>query len=150
MIRIAVASVCLTVGLCGCGGGLPESARKSLPSTPGTHGGTAFPLASDKGYVEVVIETVKATKADRDVILAMYFLKPDLKSPLETTPTGVAASFAAPGQEAQIKATLDSRPKAKGDGRFASEVGPYDFDEIHGEITGSLDGQAFTIPFAVK
>lgn len=146
---IALTSI-LAAASAGCGAGGGGSSATSLPSKSGVHGGTAFPLPNDRGYAEVVIEPQKVTKAGREVVLAVYFLKPDLKAALEPAPSGVAAKLAVPGQEAPATPTFAPKPLKPGDGRFATEVGPYDVDEIRGEVTGSLDGQAFAVPIAIR
>ncbi len=135
--------------LAGCGS-IGAPATKALPSKAGTHGGTAFPLPDGKGYAEVVVEPVKTTKKGRDVVLAMYFVTPDQSAALEPAPTGVTAKMTVPGEAAPLSVTLNPKSLKPKDGRLASEVGPYDHDEIHGEIQGTFDGKPFTVPIAIR
>lgn len=150
MLRLAKPlALMLVAAIVGCGA-VGTTAVTSLPSKPGTHGGTAFPLPDGKGYAEVVLEPVKSSKKGRDVVLAMYFVKPDQSAALEPAPTSISAKMTVPGESTPITATLTPKSLKPNDGRFATEVGPYDYDEIRGEITGTFDGQPFNVPIAVR
>lgn len=134
----------------GCGKSASSLSTVALASKPGANGGTAFPLADGKGYAEVVVETVKQTKKGRDVVLAVYFVKEDLKTALSPVPTGTSIKIIVPGEQEERRANLAAAPKKPDDGRFATEVGQFDFDEMHGEVIATIDGKPATVTFAIR
>ena len=140
----------LALTLAGCGGGPGGSAAANPDTKYGPHGGLAIPLPGEKGYAEVIAETVPNPKPNAEGVIAVYFLQADLKSPLTPLPTGVTLSIKLPGSEDSKSLTLTPQPKAKdpaGSARVASPVGPYALDRIEGEFSASVDGAAFTKAF---
>lgn len=126
----------------------------SVAPTVGPHGGPAVPLGG-KGYAEIVIEPEgKATRTGRKVVLAVYFLETDLSTPLEPAPTDVSASVLTPEDPEPRAVTLAARPgpgaKPTGGLRFASEVGKFDYDELNGELTATVEGETITRGFAFR
>lgn len=138
----------------GCGGPGGASVDPALATAVGPHGGPALPLPGGKGYAEIVVEPAQAaTKSGRQVVLAVYFLRSDLKAALTPPPTEVAATVTTPAKPEPTPVSLAPKP-IKSDpiaaARFASAVGPYDFDELRGELSGTVDGQPFTRAFAFR
>lgn len=151
MRRALIPLLLLAVVPLGCGGAAGTTmSTKALPAKPGTHGGTAFPLPDEKGYAEIVVEPVKQTKAGREVVLAVYFLTADLKLALPSAPADVFAKMTLPGEEGEKRVNLIATPKSPNDGRFATEVGRFDYDEIRGELAATIGGSPITVPFAIR
>jgi hypothetical protein len=114
----------------------------------------ALPLGDGKGYVEVLLERPKgrARKAEAPMLVA-YFLQPDGKSAQTSLPSAVEATGRPPGKDAPVVLRLMSRPvptTAAGLARFASDPGDLDYDNLAGDLTATRDGQAVTVPFAVR
>lgn len=141
---------------CGSSAGTGGGSAPATAWSPGPHGGHAVALPGDKGFAEVVIEGTKdpvPKKLARKVVLAVYFLQPDKKTALSSAPSGLSLTVQTPDKETATSVSLSAKPE-KGDPagatRFASEVGAYDFDELHGELTVTIDGQSVTKPFSLR
>lgn len=135
---------------CGAGqGGSPAPGQVVVAFGP--HGGRAVALPNDQGYAEVVVEPVKASaRSVRQVLLAVYLLQPDLKSGLATIPTSISAAVVTPETSEPIAVSLRHDPltaRADASARFASAPGPFDYDELAGELTIELGGQTITREF---
>lgn len=128
---------------CGGGGASSEPPGGTLRQDYGPHGGVAVPLG-DRGYAEIVVDTQGGSQTK----LVAHFLSTDRKSPLATTPTNVAANLQLPtGENSSVTFTTQGDPSAQ---RFVSAPGVFDFDELRGEISATLDGETFTAPFAFR
>jgi hypothetical protein len=156
MHRIAhlLALLGVGIGFLGCGPNkAPSEAVKK--STIGPHGAMALTLDGDKGYVEVLLERPKsraARKAAQPMLVA-YFLQKDGKTALTPLPTAVDASVRPPGKDAPLSLALVSRPVGSDPasaGRFASEPGDLDYDDLPGELSATLDGQTVKVSFTVR
>jgi hypothetical protein len=134
----------------GCGTITPAPPITAKGTTIGPHGGSAVPLPDDKGYAEVVVEREsRAIKSARSRI-AVYFLTSDLKSPFGGAPSGVIVKAVPPEGEA-VTLTLAPAPASSdkaGKCRFVSDPGKFDYDELRGELTATIDGKSMTQPFA--
>jgi hypothetical protein len=137
----------------GCGGEPTPAAAAPRGSTTGPHGGIAVPLPGDQGYAEVVVERIASKgTAKAPSKLAVYFLNADLKAPLSPLPTNVAVKAILPtGDTANPTLTLEpksSDPLAAG--RHVSPTGDFDYDELSGEVTATVDGASVSLPFAFR
>ncbi len=145
----AAALSLLAITLAGCGGS--GGATTANPDTKyGPHGGLAIALPDEKGYAEVVAETLPNPKPNAEGVIAVYFLQADLKSPLTPLPTGVTVKVKLPGTDEAKSLTLTPQPKAKdpaSSGRVASPAGPYALDRVEGEFSASVGGETFTKEF---
>jgi hypothetical protein len=81
-----------------------------------------------------------------------YFLRSDMKTPLDTAPTAVVVKLKQPtGEPTQL--TLTSMPTTKdapASGRFASPPVNDPTDPLIGEVLVTLSGQTTTIPFSSR
>ena len=130
----------------GCGGGSSTTVT-AAGTTAGPHGGLAIPLPDGKGFAEVVVEKdPKAKPGSKSAMpkIAVYFLGPDVKTPLTPAPTTVSVKSIPPtGESATVSLTLDGT-------RFITPPGDFDYDELRGELTATFDGQSATVPFAFR
>jgi hypothetical protein len=137
------------LAVAGCGDGTPKASESVLKSVTGPHGAMALPIPGDKGYVEPLVERPGSGKPGAKLgapVFAVYLLQPDGKSPLASAPTSVSANLRIPGQDSPVLVALS--PDATG--RFVSAPGDYEYDELRGEISLTLDGAAVTVPFAFR
>jgi hypothetical protein len=83
--------------------------------------------------------------------VVVYLLDPELKAPLTSAPTEISVKIIPPvGDPATL--SLKPDPDAKdplAKQRFASAPGKYDYDELKGEITATIDGQSSTQTFSM-
>jgi hypothetical protein len=138
---------CVCVWFCGalagCGPAAPGAVDKPLRLGP--RGGVAVALG-EKGYAEIVRERTGGANATGPSVLAVYFLQPDLKTPL-SAPSSVSLTFAAPEDSSTRSFALQSKPHAgQKDAApcFVTEAGSFDYDELSGELTATVDGESFT------
>ena len=132
----------------GCGSPAVED-----PPVPGPHGAVAVPLPPGRGYAEVTVERAKAARGQTPAVeFVVYFLQSDAKAPLAPLPTDVVAKLLLPeGEPVTVPLSPHPRPREPaGAGRYASAPGPFDFDELQGELTATLDGQPVTVPFSFR
>jgi hypothetical protein len=150
--RLRSALVAAALALAGCRGGDGQAAPPSPTPAVGPHGGPAAPLPGDAGYGEVVVESLPASKAGLDARVFVYFLKPDLKTPLAPPPSDVRVKLELPGDQSADLA-LSPEPQSgdrAGAARFASKPGPYATDQPRGALTATVAGQAVTVPFSAR
>jgi hypothetical protein len=135
----------LLVGLAGCGGGgATPSAASTGPLVIGPHGGQAHPLPGEKGYAEVVAEI---PKGQTDPVVVVYFLKPDLKSPLAPLPTD--ARIKTGGAKVPLSPAPGASKDATGPGRMVSAPLQADPDRVSGELAATIEGQPFSTTFNI-
>jgi hypothetical protein len=119
----------------------------------GPHGGSAIPLGDHQGYAEVVLDRTGATPGKAGgVRICVYFLTQDLKSSLSPVPTDVTVKAVPPDGE-PVTLTLKPEPgqgKKMDKSRFASPPGNFDYDELRGEVSATVDGKPVTQPFAFR
>ncbi|RUL81742.1 hypothetical protein [Tautonia sociabilis] len=145
LVAVLLAAIPAAAGCQGSGG--PPSPGSTGPAL-GPHGAPTLPLGG-LGFAEVVVEPVAPNRPQ--VELAVYLLGPDGSSPLSATPTEVRASVTHPESPGPIPVTLSSRPDPSspaGAGRYASEPGRFDYDELAGEVTVVIDGQTYVNSFS--
>ena len=148
-LAVAVFAI-LTASATGCGGSAPQVTTELAQAMPGLNGGTAYPIPGDFGYAEIVVER---TKPGQPVTLVVYFLDPTAKKALPVAPTAVRAKLVLPVDNEPIKdvtLTAKAKPGAGEGTRFASAPGPFDFDELRGELFLTLSGQDVVVPFAFR
>ena len=140
MTKASLSAVFLfAASLAGCDGPKPI-----LPPPP-PHGGTAFPLPQEKGFVEIVRQDVpdqpKLTQ------LVIYFLDAKRK-PLPSV--SAAASFLPRGKKAASiarKPTGDTDPLRSG----AMASAPFDDPgEIAGVLSATIESKAVSIPISIR
>jgi hypothetical protein len=140
-----LAAALLSLAVLGCGGAGPSAQPSApVPAAIGPHGGPAVALPDDRGYVEIVSE---ATRTGTDPVVAAYFLKPDLKTPLVPPPGD--ARIRTGDSEVPLSASPGPTRDPAGAGRMVSGPLPIDPDRIAGELSVTVDGQPFTAPFAL-
>jgi hypothetical protein len=151
---LPLASLAVCVAVVGCGETQSQPSEAMLKSIIGPRGGTALPLPDGTGYLEPILERPGAGKAKTaKVVLAVYFVGGDGKSPLASLPTSVTASLTLPTQAEPVTVSLSPKPQGNepaARGRFATEPGDFDFDELRGELHITRDGQESTVPFAFR
>jgi hypothetical protein len=84
--------------------------------------------------------------------VVVYFLRPDRKSALTSLPADVGVKLDLP-EGGPVTLTLKPQPDAKepaGAGRFASEPGKFDYDELRAELTATIDGQPFVQQLSLR
>ena len=156
-IRCWLILITLPVALAAAGGCGEHDKGTINPdlATLGPHGAPALPLG-DKGFAEVLVEPLNPTAkraAGAKMVLAVYFLQPDLKTNL-AEPTGVSATIITPEAPEPEPVALTAKPysgRNPGPGlRFASAVGKFDYDELQGELTATVSGESFTKKFRFR
>jgi hypothetical protein len=155
MFRVLSLGLVAFLGLlAGCDSSPATTIDAKTAPVSGPHGGMAYPIPGEGGYAEVVVERTKGTaKLPGKASLSVYFLKTDLKAALGTAPTEVSASIVTPEKPEPTPVTLTLKPVAKdalATARFASEPGPFDFDELRGEVKATVDGKPFAASFAFR
>ncbi len=114
----------------------------------GPHNGPAVALPGDRGYAEVIAEP---NRGGQDPSVVVYFLDSDLKRVLSPLPSDVRVKLAIPGggiEELALSPSPKPRDRA-GSGRMASPPVPVDPDRVSGELTATVEGQPFTMAFAI-
>jgi hypothetical protein len=136
----------------GCGGS-PPADPAAVVATVGPHGGRAVSLPDKKGLVEVVVEPAKgSTKANRQVVLAVYLLGPDGKSALSPAPSQVAVSVVTPqdttAKPVSLRAEDAAKPGTSVGLRYVSDPGDFDYDELRGDVSITIEGREVKARFA--
>ncbi len=114
----------------------------------GPHNGPALALPGDRGYAEIVAEP---NRGGQDPSVVVYFLGPGLKKVLSPLPSDVRVKLAIPGVGIEELA-LSPAPKPRdrvGSGRMASPPVSVDPDRLSGELSAIVEGQPFTVAFAI-
>lgn len=120
-------------------------------SKAGLNGGTAFPLPANQGHAELVVER---GKPGQPVVIAVYLLDETATKPMTATASSIKASLQLPTDPEPKSVVFTEKPKAGGKAaigkRFATAPGPFDFDELKGDIFVTIDGKELTVPFALR
>lgn len=147
----AILATFMAQTLSGCGSQPDVKLTEVAQAKPGLNGGTAFPIPENLGYAEIVVERAKP---GQPVTVAVYFLDETATKALTKTPAGVKASLQLPTDPEPKSVTLSAKEKSGGKPavgpRFATAPGPYDFDELKGDLQLTLDGKELTVPFALR
>jgi hypothetical protein len=126
------------LGGCG-GGGQPTTAEVPL------HGGTIVALPGNRGFAEILNEVKPEARSSTVVV---YFVQPDMKSPLSPAPSDVRLKIQLGRKDSIVRLAPDP---ATGDplaaARFASPPGNYPWEARENELIATIDGQSVTVPF---
>jgi hypothetical protein len=139
-------SVLAAGALIGCGGAAPV--QSSVPASSEHHGGVLIPLTDKQVYVEL-LNGDRGKKGDAfETTLVAYLLQPDLKTPLSQAPTSVEVKIGTPkgDQVVALKAAPDSADPL-GSTRFVSAPGPFELNQVGGEVTVQVGGKTLSGPF---
>jgi hypothetical protein len=86
-------------------------------------------------------------KAYRTRIVA-YLLQPDQKTPFSSTPTSVSVKLIlSKGTQTVPLRPAPVQGDPVGSARFVSELGPFELNQIGGEVIVAVDGKTLTGPF---
>jgi hypothetical protein len=133
----SIIAVALAMGGC-------DAPAPVLPPAP-PHGGTAFPLPDNKGFVEVLRQDVPGQ--DGQTQLVVYFIDADRK-PLGAGAS--AASFQPKGKKAAkiaLKPIEDPDPAKAGALSSAAFENPGD---IAGTLSATIDGKIVSVAISVR
>ena len=112
----------------------------------GPHNGLLLPLPGDHGFVEILNEG-KIDRSQRKITVAAYFLRPDKQSPLESLPTDVKVEIEGTGGKTIPLSPAANPPDPLSAARLVSAPGPYLLSQRNGEVSGTLNGERFTLGF---
>lgn len=148
---LVILSSFVGLGTLGCGGAPTLPPLPKDAPTVGPHKGPAYALPGGLGYAEIVNEP-GADGRDRaaPTAIVVYFLGPDAKASLTPAPTDVKFLVNS-GRGKSQSVALKAEPKADGpagEGRFASAPGPYQIEELRGELTAKAGDAPVKIPIA--
>jgi hypothetical protein len=156
MRRPSSAWFCLVLVLgSGCGQGVPAPAVPT-GTTTGPHGGIAVPLGDGAGYAEILLEKEGAAKGKPKPGVrprfAVYVLNAERTGPASPPPSEARLKVALPtGTTVDVALTASAKAgDPTGPARYVSQPGDYDYDELSGEVTVTLDGKSSTVPFALR
>lgn len=120
-------------------------------SKAGLNGGVAFPLPESQGHAELVVER---GKPGQPVVIAVYLLDDTATKAMTAKASSIKANLQLPTDPEPKSVAFTEKPKAGGKPpigtRFATAPGPYDFDELKGDIFVTIDGKELTVPFALR
>ena len=153
--KLSLAAVLLP--LLGCGSSGTTGSGSGIVPGPAPHGGQMFALPGDKGFVEILTDYERIgarKKPGSQSQIVVYFLSPDQTSALSPAPTSVTATIITPEEGEATTVTLKPQPASDKDplsaGRFVSDLGKFDYDEIRGELTITLDGDTIKQSFSFR
>ena len=155
MVNCMAASLLLSLSIlpftAGCGGSANVKVTEVAKSKPGLNGGIAFPIPENQGHAELVVERAKP---GQPVVVAIYLLDETATKPNPKSATSIKANFLLPIDAEPQAVSFSAKPKTGGKPtvgqRFASAPGPFDFDELKGEILITIEGKDYTVPFALR
>jgi hypothetical protein len=147
MRTILLAISVITAGtLIGCGQSVVVDSP--IPATSENHGGILIPLTDNQGYVELVNgDRLKKGKSYETTLVA-YLLQPDQKTPSSEAPTSVEVKIGTPtgDQVVALKAAPDTADPL-GASRFVSKPGPFELNQVGGEVTVQAGGKTLSGKF---
>src|SRR5262249_30639353 len=137
--RHLLGSILTGLVLGGCG------SNERLAAEGPLHGGTIVALPGNRGFAEI-LNGMKAES--RGSALVVYFVQPDMKSPLSPVPSDVRLKIQLGRKDSMVRLAPDP---AAGDPlgavRFASPPGNYPWEARENELIATIDGQSVTVPF---
>lgn len=138
-------SVLAAGALIGCGAAPVES---SVPAPSEHHGGILVPLTDKQAYVELLNGKREMKGNVAETTIVAYLLQSDMKTPLSETPTSVEIKIGTPRGEQVIalKASPDSTDPL-GSARFVSPSGPFELNQVGGEVTMQVAGKTLSGTF---
>ncbi len=146
MRMIASLSSVLAAGaLIGCG---PAPVESSVPTSSEHHGGILIPLTDRQAYVELLNGKREMKGKVAETTIVAYLLQTDMKTPLAETPTSVEIKVGTPKGEQVIalRASPDSSDPL-GNARFVSSSGPFELNQVGGEVTVQVAGKTLSGTF---
>jgi hypothetical protein len=146
MRKLLPAMILITAGtLTGCGGVAVDS---SVPATSEHHGGILIPLSDKQAYMELLNGKREKKGKAFETTLVAYLLSGDLKTAFAETPQSVEIKIGAPGGErvVALKAAPDSSDPL-GSARFVSPSGPFELNQVGGEVTVQVGGNTLSGTF---
>jgi hypothetical protein len=130
----------------GCGAG--EANPSPLAETSNLHGGILIPLPEDQGFVELLNDRYEKKRAAYLTTIVAYVLQPDKKTAFPKPPTSVSVTLLTSKGKKTIPLLLTPRPSDPvGSVRFVSDLGPYELNQIGGDIAVEVDGKRLTATF---
>jgi hypothetical protein len=144
--RSSLLSLIIAGALIGCG--RPVVVESSAPATSELHGGVLVPLTDKQAYVELLNGDRQKRGKVFETTLVTYLLQPDLKTPFGETPTSVEVKIGTPkgDQVVALKAAPESADPL-GSTRFVSAPGPYELNQVGGEVTVKVGGKTLSGTF---
>lgn len=147
---LAVCVASLFFGACSQPGAVDAIAPAS--AGVGLRGGTVQALPNNQGYAEIVVEPASTSSSGNgNAVLAVYLLQTDMKSPLDLVPDEVSATVTTPDDPTPKPVALSKQPiegKSDTSSRYASTPGPFDYDELRGQVSISLKGETSRLDFS--
>jgi hypothetical protein len=136
----------LIVGICsGCGSGTVPS---SVPASSPLHGGILIPLPENQGFVELLNDKRERRGRVFLTTIVAYLLQSDQKTAVTQQSRSIAVKLGAPpGEKALTMRPAPDPSDPVGSARYVSELGPYQLEQIGGEIQVVLDGKTLTATF---
>ena len=138
-------SVLAAGALLGCGAAPVES---SVPATSEHHGGILIPLTDRQAYVELLNGKREMKGKVAETTIVAYLLQSDTKTPFSETPTSVEIKLGTPKGEQVI--ALTASPDSSdplGSSRFVSSSGPFELNQVGGEVTVQVAGKTLSGTF---
>jgi hypothetical protein len=139
-------SVLAAGALIGCGGAAPV--ESSVPTSSEHHGGVLVPLTDKQAYVELLNGQREMKGNVAETTLVAFLLQTDMKTPFSETPTSVEVKIGTPkgNQVVALKAAPDSADPL-GSTRFVSAPGPFELNQVGGEVTVQVGGKTLSGTF---
>jgi hypothetical protein len=146
-MRMIFPALCLVAAasLCGCGGVVVDS---PAPPTSELHGGILIPLTDKQAYVELLNGKREKKGKVYQTTLVAYLLQSDHETAFPETPQSVEIKIGVPGGEqlVALKAAPDSSDP-QGSSRFVSMPGPFELNQVGGEVTVQVGGKTLSGTF---
>jgi hypothetical protein len=141
-IILSVMSPILAATLVGCGAVAVDS---PVPATSEHHGGILIPLTDKQAYVELLNGKREKKGKEYETTLVAYLLGSDHEAPFAETATSVEIKLgtAKGDQVVALKASPDSADPL-GQSRFVSTPGPFELNQVGGEVTVQAGGKTLS------
>jgi hypothetical protein len=147
MRAILPALFLITAGaLCGCGAVAVDSA---VPPTSELHGGILIPLTDKQAYVELLNgKRQKKGKAAYETTLVAYLLGSDHETAFQEKPESVEIKIGtATGEQLVALMAAPDSTDPVGAARFVSIPGPFELNQVGGEVTVRVGGKTLSGTF---
>ncbi|MDX2036638.1 MAG: hypothetical protein SFX72_08295 [Isosphaeraceae bacterium] len=145
MRRFALIVGCVfVVGFCGCGEVVVKQTVESAQFGP--HGGPIVALPAEAGFIEVVSEPVGK---EGSAVIAVYFLDKALTAAMPSPPTTAKVMIETPDkpEPIELELTAEAAKGVAGETRLASKPGPFQFDQLIGNVETTVAGSPFKAAF---
>jgi hypothetical protein len=132
--------------LIGCGQGVVVPS--SVPAVSEHRGGILVPLTDKQAYVELLNGDRQKKGRVYETTLVVYLLQPDLKTPFAETPTSVKINIGTPkGEQVVVLKPAPDSTDPLGSSRFVSTSGPFELNQVGGEVTVEVGGKTLSGTF---